>query len=115
MHDPSPENRRMPINHDDPTFRSRHAAICTKLGQDLKAARADDERVRALFVAAVAEYMQVAREAGAGPTEHPGELGCAETLRDGGGSEIPSPFDIAEATDDECERWTDMLADAADY
>ncbi len=61
------------------------------------------------------QYLVIARAAGAGAHEHAGELGCAETLRDGSGEKIPSPFDLAGATDDEYERWGDLLADAADY
>ena len=105
----------MPIDYENTEYRPRLAALCAKLGEDLKGARQDDDRVRALFVEAVQQYLVIARAAGAGAHEHAAELGCAETLREGNGAAIPSPFDLAGATDDEYERWSDFLADAADY
>lgn len=104
----------MPIDYEDTEYRPRLAALCAKLGEDLKGARHADDRVRALFVEAVQQYLVIARAAGAGAHERAAELGCAETLRDGGGA-IPSSFELAGATDDEYERWSDLLADAADY
>jgi hypothetical protein len=105
----------MPIDYNNEKYSTRIAELCVKLGSDLKAARKDDSRVAKLFTAAVAQFMLIAREEGASATEQAGELGCAEILRDGSGEKIPSPFEIAGATDDEFSKWSDLLADAADY
>ena len=78
----------MPIDYENTEYRPRLAALSTKLGEDLKGARQDDDRVRALFVEDVQHYMQIARAAGAGAHEPAAELGCAETLREGNGAAI---------------------------
>ncbi len=93
----------------------RLADLATKLGADLADARGDDERVRALFDAAVASFVAIEREAGTSKDASPAELGCAEILRDGDGDDVPSPFEIAGADDDEYAEWGDILADAAGY
>lgn len=98
----------MPIEHGNADAERRFKALYAKLGAELKAAREDDDRVRALLTDAVAQYMQIARDAGAGPAEEPAELGCAEELQG-------EPFEIADTTDEEYSKWSDMLADAAGY
>lgn len=63
----------------------------------------------------MAAFVAIEREAGASADASPAELACAEILRDGSGDEIPSPFEIAGADDDEYGDWGDLLADAAGY
>lgn len=91
------------------------AALATKLGADLANARGDDARIRAIFDAAVLSFMAIERAAGAAEEVTPAELQCAEVLRDGSGDDIPSAFELANADDDECADWGDLLADAAGY
>lgn len=99
-----------------PDERTRKLAeLTTRLGADLAAARGNEEHIRALFTAAVASFVAIERAAGAPASASPGELACAEILRDGSGDDIRSPFELAGADDDEYGAWGDILADAAGY
>lgn len=80
-----------------------------QLGRELSSARSDEKAVEAVLKKAVASYMQLQRDGGAEPDATPRELSCLENLRDGDGDQIPSAFELANASEDEYVRWGELL------
>lgn len=87
-------------------YRDHLAGINKTLGNALRAANGDESAERAACEAAVEAFRKA--------EENADNMTFAEMLRDGD-DDIEGAFDIAAASDEEYERWTDILADAADY
>lgn len=85
--------------------RQKLDTILQQYADALRGAAGDEEKERAASEAAVAAYQQL--------DDNP-DAQVAEILRDGDG-DLDGAFDRAGADDDEYERWTDLLADAAGY
>jgi hypothetical protein len=89
----------------DPTVRADLTAIVEELARALKAALGDPAKETAAVRAAV-----VAVES----ADAPPDLLVAEFLRDGHG-DIPGAPELANASDDDFERWSDLIADECGY
>ena len=89
----------------DQTLLAQLAKIVEDLARELRAANGDKAKEEAAVRAAVAAVES---------SNAPSDLGIAELLRDGHG-DIEGAPDIAGASDEEYERWSDLLADACGY
>jgi hypothetical protein len=86
------------------------------LARALDEAKRDDAQEREAIARAVARFMEIKRAFGAHPDAEPAELMCAEFFADEGSvAQQPALEQVAGATEDDRQRWRDLLADAAGY
>jgi hypothetical protein len=86
------------------------------LARELGEARGDETQERDAIARAVTRFMEIKRAAGADPKAEPAELMCAEFFAEEGSVAQPPALErVTGATEEDVQRWRDLLADAAGY